>query len=422
MEATATVTEWEAKGYGRPARRLRGVLFGAMCLSSAPTLAMATVNSIVIAQIGGSAAWAGVPTALILLGSAVSAPVWGVASDRIGRRGALSVGLVFGVVGSLVAGTALVRSSPWPFLLGLGIVGTTSAAVLLSRFAAGEVHPRSLRAGAISTVVLGGAVGSILGPLIVAPSGLLASTRGVDELAGPYAAAIVLYAVAAAVSFALLRPEPRDLGRVVAALEPEEINGAAAPARPVLEILRGRLAGLAVAAMVFGQVVMIMVMVMTSLHMRSHHHDLGAISLVIASHTFGMYAFSVVSGRLADRRGRVSVIAFGAAMLVLACLAAPLSTEVVPLAASLFVLGLGWNFCFVAGSALLADQLRPAERARTQGVNDMLVGIASAVGSLGSGVVFAAVGYAAMATVGAMVALVPLTLALAWRRVSPAPA
>jgi MFS family permease len=135
-----------------------------------------------------------------------------------------------------------------------------------------------------------------------------------------------------------------------------------------------------------------------------------------------MFAFSVISGRLADRQGRLPVIAAGSAALVLASLAAPLSTSVLPLAISLFSLGLGWNFCYVGGSALLADQLRPSEAARTQGFNDLLVGAASAVGSLASGIVFAAIGYAAMAAVGAAVGLVPLALAIAWRRTAMATA
>jgi hypothetical protein len=67
------------------------------------------------------------------------------------------------------------------------------------------------------------------------------------------------------------------------------------------------------------------------------------------------------------------------------------------------------------GSALLTDHLRPSERARTQGFNDLLVGGASAVGSLASGIVFAVFGFAAMAAVGAAVALIPLALAIAWR-------
>jgi MFS family permease len=93
---------------------------------------------------------------------------------------------------------------------------------------------------------------------------------------------------------------------------------------------------------------------------------------------------------------------------------APVSPDVVPLAVALFLLGLGWNFCYVGGSALLADQLSPAERARTQGTNDLLVGLAAAAGSFGSGLVFASLGYTAMGVVGAAFSLVPLGLTAWW--------
>jgi MFS family permease len=90
-----------------------------------------------------------------------------------------------------------------------------------------------------------------------------------------------------------------------------------------------------------------------------------------------------------------------------------LSPDVVPLAVALFLLGLGWNFCYVGGSSLLADHLMPAERSRTQGFNDLLIGLVSAIGGLGSGVVFAASSYAIIGLVGAVVTLVPLSMA-AW--------
>jgi MFS family permease len=134
-----------------------------------------------------------------------------------------------------------------------------------------------------------------------------------------------------------------------------------------------------------------------------------------------MFAFSVLSGRLADRWGRGPVILIGASTLLLACLSAPLSPNVLPLAVALFLLGLGWNFCFVGGSALLSDQLSPVERSRTQGTNDMLVGLASAIGSLGSGIVFAASNYTVIAVMAGAIAFIPLLLALFWIRRKPAP-
>ena len=85
-----------------------------------------------------------------------------------------------------------------------------------------------------------------------------------------------------------------------------------------------------------------------------------------------------------------------------------------PLGVALFLLGLGWNFCYVGGSTLLADQLSPAERARTQGLNDLLVGLASATGSLSSGLIFASLGYSIMAYVSGLLALIPLVVAALW--------
>ncbi len=161
---------------------------------------------------------------------------------------------------------------------------------------------------------------------------------------------------------------------------------------------------------------MVLVMVITSLYMREHEHMLSDISIVVSSHTFGMYAFSLVSGSLLDRWGRRPVIIVGSFTLVIACVAATLSPDVLPLGVALFLLGLGWNFCFVGGSTLLADQLSPAERARTQGFNDLLVGLASAVGSLSSGIIFSALGYNTMAWIAALIALFPLLAAVFWIR------
>ncbi|RIK23960.1 MAG: hypothetical protein DCC54_14215, partial [Anaerolineae bacterium] len=167
--------------------------------------------------------------------------------------------------------------------------------------------------------------------------------------------------------------------------------------RPLAEIFRQPAALTAVVAMALGQVVMIAVMVITSLHMEDHHHARSSIYSVISAHTFGMYAPSIFSGWLLDKIGRPKMIVIGAATLLLACVAAPLSPNILPLGFALFLLGVGWNFCFVGGSTLLSDQLSPLERSRTQGMNDFFVGLASAVISLTSGFLFDATSYTVIA-------------------------
>jgi MFS family permease len=399
-------------GPSAPSRRIAATLFLSQSLGSAGFLAASAINSIVGADLAGGAAWAGVPTATYQGGIALAAFVWGRAMDRIGRRPTLVLGMVSGAAGAGLASWAVSARSFASFLAGILLMGFAQSAMQLGRFVAAEVHPAAQRARAIARVVVGGTVGAVVGPLLVGPAGGLSRRLGQVELAGPYGASALLFAAATAVLLWRLHPEPRELARRLAEAE----GGAAAgggPGRTLLEIARDGQVVVAVVSLVCAQVAMVMLMVITSLHMTHHDHALSAVAFVLSSHVVGMYAFSVFSGRLADRWGRRRVILAGAVVLVVACLTAPLSPAVLPISAALFLLGLGWNFCYVGGSSLLSDRLRPEERARTQGVNDFLMGAASALGSLGSGLVFSAAGYGVMGLVAALASLLPLVLA--WR-------
>jgi len=396
------------------ARKITRTLLAVQGLGQAAVVALIPIMAIVGAKLGGRSQWAGVPAMFYQLGQAFAAFGWGYAMDPLGRRGMLMLGALAGTAGALTSAAAINSAALWPFLLGSALVGIAISAVQLSRFVAAEVHQASQRARAISTVVVGGTLGAIFGPLIAGPMSRAAAGVGLDELSGPYGASAGLFVAAAIVIFLFLRPEPRELGRAIAGAtrDPAEPAGRA---RSIAEIYSERPAQVATAAMVCGQLVMVMLMVITPLHMRGHNHSISTISFVISGHVVGMYAFSVISGQLADRWGRGPVIMAGSGVLILACLAATLSPQVLPLTVALFLLGLGWNLCYVGGSSLLADQLSPEERARTQGFNDLLIGAASAAGSLGSGIVFAGIGYNAMGLVGAVTALIPLTVAALWR-------
>lgn len=400
--------------YSAIARRTTLILFSAQAFGSAGFIAVAAVSSIVGANLSGNLNLAGVPSAVYQTGSALAAFAWGIIFDRFGRRSGITLGLLLGVVGAFLAADAVIAKSFAILLIAMPLMGAANSALQLGRFAAAEVHPPDQRGRAISNVVIGGTVGAIIGPLMVGPTGQWATQVGLNELAGPFGASLVLFALGAVLVFAMLKPDPRDIGKAIATLHPETAVHPGA-ARRISEILRVPAALAAMTAMVFGQLVMVMVMVITSLYMVQHQHHLDAVALVVSSHTIGMYAFSILSGRLSDRLGRAPVIMIGATTLVLACLSATLSPDVLPLAFALFLLGLGWNFCYVGGSSLLADQLSPEERARTQGFNDLLIGLVSAFGGLFSGVIFANIGYIAMGYVGALAALVPIALTAWWK-------
>ena len=377
-------------------------LFGAHALGTAGFLSASTVSAIVGARLGGGDAWAGIPAAVYQGGVAGAAYVWGRSFDALGRRPTLALGMATGALGAAIAAASVAAGVFPPFLAGIVLMGAAQSALQLGRFVAAEVHAPDERGRAISRVVAGGTVGAVLGPLAVGPAGTAAARAGVDPLAGPYAVSAALFLVVSALVSAWLRPDPRALGRRMAGVAAE---GSAGGGRTLRVVLGDPGARLAIAAMAAGQLVMVMLMVITSVHMAHHGHALSGIAAVISSHVFGMFAFSVVSGRLTDRLGRDRVIVAGALILLAACAAAPLSPRLMPLAGALLLLGLGWNLCYVAGSALLADRLAPGERGRVQGFNDFLIGATSGAGSLLAGAVFAAAGYAWVAGLGALVAV-----------------
>jgi MFS family permease len=131
-----------------------------------------------------------------------------------------------------------------------------------------------------------------------------------------------------------------------------------------------------------------------------------------------MFALAPLSGRLADRLGGVTTISFGIGTLVAATvLAASASVIDDPmLALGLFLLGYGWNLCFVGGSSLLSRGLPLAEQARTQGVVDAVVWSTSALASLLSGALLASGGYVLVAAVGGAVAVLPVIVIVLGRR------
>ena len=402
-------------GFKGVRRKITLILFLSQSVVSAAMITTGTVNSIVGAELSGMIAMAGLPITVQLLSAAFGAYSWGFLIEKYGRRNSLSLGLTLGIFGGLFSVLAIWQRIYLLYLLGMALFGLANSAMQLGRFAAAEVNPEETRGKAIATVVLGGTVGSIAGPLLVGPLGVLANRVGLDELVGPYGAALILFTIASAIIFIWLRPDPSEIAKELARTD-QSTDTVTNPPRPIREILKQPGVFVAITTMVIGQAVMVMIMVITGLHMKALTHPLSSISLVISAHTFGMFAFSVISGSLTDRLGREIVIMLGAGILILAGLSAGLSPDVLPLAVSLFLLGLGWNLCYVGGSTLLTDQLSPNEGSRMQGVNDLFVGAASAVGSLGSGFVFAAVGFQIMGFVGAAFAVIPLAVAFWWVR------
>jgi MFS family permease len=363
------------------------------------------------AELGGSDNAAGVPNTLTLLGRAASAYPIGWLFDKVGRRLGLTIGFALALAGALLTVWSVIDSSFIGFCAGAALMGMGRGGSDQARYVAAEVQTADRRAKVIGLMVFAGTVGAVGGPALVGPSSRLAEAWDFLGDTGPYWAAAALYAIGLLTIFFFLRPDPKQISQVMEAENPNKEPDE--PARPLTKIFSQPAVLLAVAAMTIGQLVMALIMVITPLHMDHNSHTTESVSLVIMAHTLGMFGLSSVTGWLIDRYGRIPLIVAGAAILIISGILAPLSVAVLNLAVALFLLGLGWNFCFIAGSSLLADALAARERARAQGASEVLVSLATGVGSLGTGAVFSQGGMTAVAAVGIALSLL-LVAALFW--------
>ena len=206
-------------------------------------------------------------------------------------------------------------------------------------------------------------LGIVIGPNLADPAQRAAVSTGLAADAGPYLLCAATFGLAALGVLAGLRPDPLRLaGRLSAATDVPP--PATRPSRRWTPQARLALATISVA-----QLVMVGVMSMAPIHMAHGGAELRMVGIVISFHTAGMYALSPVFGCLADRRGRIPVLAGGAAVLAVAFLVAGTAGphDVAMLSCGLFLLGLGWSASLVSGSALLVDAVPPVDRAGCAG-------------------------------------------------------
>ncbi len=402
----------EGPALERLRRRSIWTLVAGVALGSTGHIAAVTVATIAAQDLAGSSAWAGIPGAAVVLGAAAGAPTLSALMVRAGRRTGLATGYLVGIVGALLAVLALVARAFPLLLVGTVLIGFANSANNLSRYAAADLVPTARRASALGLVVWGATVGAVVGPNLVSVAGTAAEAIGLPRLAGAYLLPAVFVAAAALLSFTLLRPDPYELADPSARHDAADGGG-----DPIRALLRRPTVWVSVVALVAVQVTMVLVVTMTPLHMTSHGHDLAAVGLVISAHTLGMYALSPVSGRLADRLGNPVVIVAG---LLVTGGAALLSALAPPdggllLALALLLLGFGWSLGFVAGSAIVTGGLTLRERTRLQGWTDALIWSSAAVASVGSGVLVATAGFAALGLLGAALVAAPAWIVLARR-------
>lgn len=370
----------------------------AAALMNAAMVAASAVSTILIAD-ELSPGLAGLPNTAGVLGTAAGAIAVGSWTARLGRAQALRTGYGLGVVGGALTVLSAVGAHLALLFVGMFLLGAGNAASLLSRYAAADAVPASRRASAMSTVVWASTAGAVGGPFLLAPSQTFATSLGLPAIAGPFLLAV------AAVFSALVAS---SYIRVDSAAEPRP-DHREYPSTP-----RRTPAVLAAGVMVVGQLVMVGLMTAVPVHAHHHGDGLGLLGVMLSAHTLGMFALAPLTGWWIDRAGPRPVMLAGlATLLVSAVLVAQPGMTLTP---ALFLLGYGWNLCYLGGSAQLVS-LGAAAPADLESKVESSIWTVSALATAASPWLFTQGGFALLSAAAVVLTLPVLVLVLRRPRV-----
>lgn len=334
---------------------------------SAIVLAVA-IGAILGDQFAPNKSLATLPIAMLVVGTAItSIPASAIMRWR-GRRAGFLLGTTFGIAGSALCALAVHRQSFAAFAVGHLLLGAYQGFASYYRFAAIEATDPGHGSTAISLVVAGGIVAAFLGPQL--------ALWGRDWVtAQPFVGSYLAQGILSVVGLLLLT-------RLKLPKRAAAAGGAARPLRTILAQPASRVAILGAAV---GGAVMTMIMTATPLAMLGCGLPGSKVTLVVEWHVVAMFAPSFVTGSLIRRYGAPRIMQIGFTLLLVHVAVALSGIELLHFFSALVFLGVGWNFAFVGGTALLTQSYRPVEQLRVQAANEFAVFGLGAIATLSAG-------------------------------------
>ena len=360
------------------------------------TVAFIAINGLVGLALAPSPWMATLPITAYVAGGALFATLVGRHQRAWGRKRAFQVGLGVAIATTALCAWAATNREFWWLVAATTLAGYYNANAALYRFAATEIVAPAFRERAISWVLAGGIIGAVAGPNLA-----LATRNALPvEFAGAYLA-LAGVAVCALLTMSRL------------SFPPLAVPTAAAPGRPLREIMAQPVFIVAAVACAFGYGVMNLLMAATPIAMSMHAHPFSSTALVLEWHVLGMFVPSFFTGGLIKRFGAVRVMAVGV-LLNAVCIAVALSgLDMTHFLIALFTLGVGWNFLFIGGTALFTTAYRPEEKTTAQAALDTLVFSTMALTSFSSGALVTTQGWTWL-NIGSILPVVAVACVLVW--------
>ena len=382
----------------RLARRNAVVLSVAQALAGGNNTVLVSTAAIVGTMLAPDKGLATLPISIFVLGLWMSTLPMGWLARNLGRRTALQIGTVSGVLTGLICCVAVLQGSFLLFNIGAIFSGFYAAAHQSYRFAATDTATDAFKAKAISWVLVGGIFGAVVGPQLVIAT---------KDLWPPYLFAASYIAQSA---FAVVAGGVLMLLKIPRLPPPT----ATSEGRPLAEIARQPRFLVAVACGVVSYSMMNMVMTSAPLAMVMCNHSVTEATLGIQWHVLGMFAPSFFTGMLINRFGVIRVTGLGLLLLMVAAGIGIAGISLWHFWIGLAVLGIGWNFAFIGATTMVTQCHRPNERNKVQAFNDFLIFGSMAIGSFSSGKLLANFGWETVNEVTVPFVLAACVLLLWW--------
>jgi MFS family permease len=367
-------------------------LAAAQAMTGANSAVIFATGSIVGATLAPDISLATLPLSMYVVGLAAGTLPTGAISRAYGRRTAFMIGTGCGVVTGVLAAFAILHASFVLFCAATFIGGLYGAVSQSYRFAAADGASAAYRPKAVSWVMAGGVFAGVLGPQLV---------QWTMDIWPPYLFAFSFAAQAVVALAAMAVLAGVDAAKPAAA----DLHGG----RPLWSIARQPRFIAAALCGVVSYPMMNLVMTSAPLAMQMCGLSVSDSNFGIQWHIVAMYGPSFFTGALIARFGAPVIVAIGLLLEASAATIGLSGITAMHFWATLFVLGVGWNFSFVGASALVLETHRPQERNKVQAFNDFLIFGTMALGSFLSGQLLAHYGWSAVN----MVVFPPVLLGLA---------
>ncbi len=321
------------------------------------TTLIITSSVLIGATLADERQWASVPLTCMFSGMLAATFPASMLMKRIGRRAGFLVGLTFALIGASLATYAIIERAFEVFCCGFALIGIYNGFGHYYRFAAADVATEDYRGRAIAWVMAGGIVAAVVGPNL---ANLTRDVFPASPFAGSYASLLLFYAASVVLlSFTKIAPSPV-----------EERHG---PSRPLSRIVAQPRFIVAVLSAVVAYGSMNFLMAATPLAMAGCGLNFSDTVIVIQWHVLGMFAPAFVTGHLIRRFGVTTIMAIGGVVLLLCFAINIFGSNLSNFVVGLCLLGVGWNFLFIGATTLVTETYMPAEKAKTQGLNDLFV-------------------------------------------------